>query len=163
MFLLVTGVDRVFMTHIESDMKSKVFKKTNFHFLQKMLSHGWYSWGVWETWWKSPMQTGQFLLVTDTQKRVRWKIFWTNVKIIAPYCGTSTKKEAVSLLCVWVPLNSVCTAFPRLRNERDITLPWDKIIKMPCLVWFLKCFVSRECQILHFSRSEMLNFKHFQF
>ena len=40
MFLLVTRVDRVFMTHIESDIKSKVFKKLIFTFCRKFCHMG---------------------------------------------------------------------------------------------------------------------------
>ena len=40
MFLLVTGVDRVFIIHIESDMKSKVFKKPFFTFTWVILLGG---------------------------------------------------------------------------------------------------------------------------
>ena len=73
MFLLVTGAEVDYDTHwIRYEEQSTQI--TLFHSLQKILSHGWYSWGVWETWWKSPMQTGQFLLVTDTLKQVRREV-----------------------------------------------------------------------------------------
>ena len=51
-------------------------------------------------------------------------------KTVEQSCRTSTEKEGVSLFCVWVPQSRVC-AFPRLRNERDITLPPKKNTRIP--------------------------------
>ena len=74
MFLLVTDEDlSIYINHCCKDIREKE-EKSHFGIYPKILSQGWYWWGVWETWWKSSMQTGKFLLVTDTRKRVRRKV-----------------------------------------------------------------------------------------
>ena len=86
MFLLVTDENlSIYIAHCCKDIREKE-EKSHFGVYPKILSQGWYWWGVWETLWKSSMQTGRFLLVTDTRKRVRRKVFKKSSRPNPKYC-----------------------------------------------------------------------------
>ena len=89
MFLLVTDEDlSIYINHCCKDIREKE-EKSHFGIYPKILSQVWYWWGVWETWWKSSMQTGKFLLVTDTLKRVRRKVLKKSSRPITEYWHVS--------------------------------------------------------------------------